>query len=334
MKFFNILKEYNNAIIKENKRLNSIYKSLLRECGDDLDDLPDTEAIDDCDVSEKDDDASLKNCDDSSCNEENFDEMLEASRKDKSSKDTEDDTPDNDLLVASEFFKECDDEDAATNEVEDLNDSGTAEYDEVARFFAEDDEDDEDDEEVDAQKKKSSDEELMSAEEFFAEDDKDAEDDEDDEVNEDDEDDKEDDDLKENTDSKKSSSDDLMTAEEFFDTANEAEDDETNEDSLISKDKVINGSSKNDKKCDETEKKLISAMDIFKSSPANEAEEDQKGDDDTVKTEPKEELAKEEPVKKEPAKEESTKDQSDEKDAALKESLREYRRNNAHLFID
>lgn len=327
MKFFNILKEYNNAIIKENKRLNSIYKSLLRECGDDLADISDTEAIDDCDVLEKDDEANLKNCDDddSSCNEADFDEMLEVSRKDNSSKDT-----DNDLLVASEFFRECGDEDAATNEVEDLNDSRTAENDEVAKFFAEDDEDNEENEEVDSQKKKSSDEELMSAEEFFAEDDEDDKDDKDDK----------DDDLKENTDSKKGSSDDdLMTAEEFFDTTNETEDDETNEDSLMSKDKVINGSSKTDKinkkdnKCDETEKKLISAMDIFKSSPANEAEEDQE-DDDAVKTEPKKEPAKEEPVKKEPAKEETAKDQSDEEDDTLKESLREYRRNNAHLFID
>ena len=318
MKFFNILKEYNNAIIKENKRLNSIYKTLLRESGDDLDDISDTEAIDDCDILEKDDDVNPENCDDSSCNEDDFDEMLEASIEDKSSEVTKDDTADNDLLVASEFFREnedeVEDEDAATNEVEDLDDSETAEYDEAKRFFAKDDEDGK----VDTQKKNSSSDELMSAEEFFAEDDKDDEDD-------------KDGDLKKNT-------DDLMTADEFFGTTNEAEDDETNEDSLISKDKVINGSSKNNKKCDETEKKLISAMDIFRSSPANEAEEDQKSDDDvddTVKTESKEESDKEESDKKEPSKEESTKDQSDDKDDdTLKESLREYRRNNAHLFID
>lgn len=313
MKFFNILKEYNNAIIKENKRLNNIYKTLLRESGDDLDDISDTEAIDDCDILEKDDDANPENCDDSSCNEDDFDEMLEASIEDKSSEVTEDDTTDNDLLVASEFFRENEDEDVATNEVEDLDDSETAEYNEAKRFFAEDGE-------LDTQKKNSSSEELMSAEEFFAEGDEGDEDDEDDE----------DGDLKENT-------DDLMTADEFFGTTNEAEDDETNEDSLISKDKVINGSSKNNKKCDETEKKLISAMDIFRSSPANEAEEDQKSDDDgddTVKTESKEESDKEESDKKEQSKEEPTKDQSDDKDDdTLKESLREYRRNNAHLFI-
>lgn len=109
MKFLNILKEYNNAIIKENKRLKSIYNTLLRESEDDLEcvDETDDDVLNDCVISEK-DDVESKECDDSGCNESEFDEMLEASKKDSSAEDDADNVDENDLMLASEFFRECD----------------------------------------------------------------------------------------------------------------------------------------------------------------------------------------------------------------------------------
>ena len=92
MKFLKILKEYNQAIIKENQKLKSIYETLLKESEGDED--LDTE----CDVSETDDTAE--------------DTGLDDAADDAEEKTNEAD----EMMTAVEFFKEAEGEEACADE--------------------------------------------------------------------------------------------------------------------------------------------------------------------------------------------------------------------------
>ena len=83
MKFLKILKEYNQAIIKENQKLKSIYETLLKES-----DGEDVELDTECDVSEAEDTAE---------EDEDSEKTNEA----------------DEMMTAEEFFKEAEDDEAS-----------------------------------------------------------------------------------------------------------------------------------------------------------------------------------------------------------------------------